>query len=85
MQCYFTAAGHKKCCFKVKTKKIHEDSDSNDFPYFLNVQKIFRFKRDGHAGHGDVIFVGCTVANICSNGKCNRLCLKMEKEGNKKY
>lgn len=81
VQCYFTAIRNKKCCFKVEN---HEHRNSNYFPYFLNMQKIFCFKWDGHARDWNVIFMGSTVADICSNCKCNRLWLKMGKEGRRK-
>lgn len=68
----------------LQGKKNHVDRNSSYSPYFLNMQKIFCFEWDGHAWHWDVVFMGCTIADICPDCKCNGLCLKWEKEGRKK-
>lgn len=78
---YVTAVRERKWCLEVKS---HAGRNSNPFPYFLNMQKIFCFEGDGHAWHWNIIFVGCTIADICPNSKRNGLCLKREKKGRRK-
>jgi hypothetical protein len=65
--------------------KNHTDRNWHFFPYFFNMQKIFCLKWDGHAWYRNIIFMGCTIADICANCKCNRFCLKGKKgENNQK-
>lgn len=75
-QCYFTVIRNKKWCFKAKNCT---DRNSNYFPYFLNMQEIFCLEWDGHARHWNIIFMGCTVVDICPHRKCNGLCLRGER------
>lgn len=76
-QGYFTTIRNEKWCFKVKNQT---DRNENYFPYFLNMQKIFCFKRNGHAWHWNIIFVGCTIADVCPNCKCNGFCLRKKRK-----